>query len=57
MRNAYYPLMNPGDKVLPETTFSGENLCYRCSGEGKRPDSEACHHCDGTGLIRTIISG
>jgi DnaJ-class molecular chaperone len=46
---------NP-DKVPPEETGAGENLCRACDGTG-RVDGEECPECGGTGKVGTPIGG
>lgn len=48
----------PGDEAPPGTPGTGENVCPRCGGSGKLPDSnEKCPDCGGTGKVTSGIGG
>jgi hypothetical protein len=46
---------NP-DKVPPDETGAGENVCRKCGGSG-RVDGEKCPECGGSGKVTTPIGG
>ena len=49
--------VNPGDQARPGTPGTGENMCPKCSGSGKRKDGSQCEHCGGTGKVVVGVGG
>lgn len=47
--------LNPGDQAPPGSPQTGENVCPRCGGQGRRADGERCEHCGGTGKVIEIV--
>lgn len=46
----------PGDEAEAGTTGTGEDVCPRCGGSGRR-DGSQCAHCGGTGRVIVVIGG
>lgn len=46
----------PGDEAPPGTPGTGENICPRCKGTGRR-NGEVCENCRGTGRVTEGIGG
>jgi DnaJ-class molecular chaperone len=44
----------PGDEVKPGTPQSGETLCPRCQGSGRR-DGAPCPECRGSGKVTVLV--
>jgi DnaJ-class molecular chaperone len=51
-----YDEMAPGDEAPPGTEGTGEDICPRCSGEGK-VDGGDCPECGGTGRVVKGVGG
>jgi len=50
------PRPAPGDEAPPGTPGTGEDICPRCNGSGRK-DGKPCTHCAGTGKIIRGIGG
>lgn len=48
--------MAPGDQAPAGTAGTGENLCPKCGGTGRK-DNEPCKFCEGTGRIIEGVGG
>ena len=48
---------SPGDDAPAGTVGTGEDVCTRCEGTGKREDGGDCLDCEGTGIIIQGIGG
>lgn len=51
-----YDEMAPGDEAPPGTEGTGEDICPRCSGDGK-VDGDDCPECGGTGRVVRGVGG
>ena len=51
-----YDEMAPGDEAPPGTPGTGEDICPKCSGEGKA-DGGDCPECAGSGRVVRGVGG
>ncbi len=51
-----YDEMAPGDEAPPGTPGTGEDICPKCSGEGKA-DGGDCPECAGSGTVVRGVGG
>ncbi len=51
-----YDEMAPGDEAPPGTEGTGEDICPRCGGTGRRGDGD-CPECAGSGRVVKGIGG
>lgn len=48
--------MRPGDEAPADEPVTGEHVCPRCGGSGRR-DGEACPNCGGSGRVSEGVGG